>query len=58
MAQDKLSWIQVRDSLGEVSKVYGIEVIPTTFLLDKEGVIIARDLRGEELANKLKELFN
>lgn len=58
VTQDKLSWIQVRDSLGEVSNVYGIEVIPTTFLLDKEGVIIARDLRGEELANKLKELFN
>jgi thiol-disulfide isomerase/thioredoxin len=37
--------------------VYGIEVLPTTFLLDKEGTIIARDLRGEELAKKLEELL-
>ncbi|MFT3738038.1 MAG: TlpA disulfide reductase family protein [Breznakibacter sp.] len=57
VAQDKLSWIQVRDSVGEVANVYGIEVIPTTFLLDKEGVIIARDLRGEELAKKLAEIL-
>jgi peroxiredoxin len=57
VSQDKLTWLQVRDSLGEVANMYGIEQLPTTFLLDKEGTIIARDLRGEELAKKLDELM-
>ena len=36
---------------------YGITSIPSTFLLDENGVIIARNLRGTILANKLKEIF-
>ena len=38
-------------------RLYGVQSIPTNFLLDKEGKIIARDLRGADLANKLQELF-
>jgi len=58
---DKISWIQVSDLKGynnEVASYFGIYAIPYNFLVDPEGRIIARDLRGEALNRKLKELFN
>lgn len=36
---------------------YGIKSVPSTVLVDRQGRIIARNLRGEQLANKLKEIF-
>lgn len=58
---DKLIWTQVSDLKGwdnEVAKLYGVESIPQSFLLDKEGKILAKNLRGEELISKLKEILN
>lgn len=57
---DGLTWAQVSDLDGWQSKVaalYGIKAIPQNFLLDPDGVIIARNLRGEELVKKLKEIL-
>lgn len=50
--QDNLTWDQVgelKDFEGATVKLYQVEAIPSSFLLDPEGKIIARDLRGEEL---------
>lgn len=58
--KDNLTWIQVSDLEGWQSKaaqLYGVQSIPSNFLLDKEGKIIAKDLRGEMLEQKLNELF-
>lgn len=58
---DQLSWQQVSQLQGfesPVCKQYGIESIPSTFLLDKDGIIIARNLRGTLLRNKLIEIFD
>ncbi|MBN2164856.1 MAG: AhpC/TSA family protein [Marinilabiliaceae bacterium] len=55
--QDKLTWIQMRDLNGDVSKTYGIKSIPSTILLDKDGKIVAKNLRGEELSLKIEELL-
>jgi peroxiredoxin len=58
--EDKLPWTQVCDLKGtnsEVKKVYGIKSIPMNYLLDKEGNIIAKNLRGEELQKKLAEVL-
>ena len=58
--QDNLEWKQVSQLNGFESSVcqdYGITSIPSTFLLDTNGIIIARNLRGTILANKLKEIF-
>ena len=52
----KMNWIQVLDK-GTISQLYQISSIPSTFLLDKEGVIIAKNLRGPQLEQKLKEVF-
>jgi thiol-disulfide isomerase/thioredoxin len=61
VAKDKLSWqYHVSDLNGWQSatvKLYKIEAIPTTYLLDKSGKIIAKNLRGEALSQKLEELF-
>jgi thiol-disulfide isomerase/thioredoxin len=58
---DKLGrWIHVSDIMywnSPVAKLYKIESIPANFLLDKEGRVIAKDLRGEELMTKLSEVF-
>jgi hypothetical protein len=54
-------WIHVSDILywnSIVVPLYKIESIPFNFLLDKEGRIIASNLRGDQLQVKLAELFN
>ena len=61
IAQDKITYPQVNDKAGWYSKtteVYGVNAIPNTFLLDKTGKIVAIDLEGEQLENKLKMLLN
>jgi thiol-disulfide isomerase/thioredoxin len=54
-------WIHVSDVQywnSVVVPLYKIESIPTNYLLDKEGRIIAQNLRGDQLQLKLDELFN
>jgi len=40
-----------------IAQMYSVKAIPCTFLLDKKGKVIAKNLRGEELEEKLAELF-
>ena len=60
IAADKLAWTQVSDLKGwgnEAGKIYGITSIPQNLLLDKEGKIIAKNLRGADLDAKLEEII-
>ena len=53
---DGLAWNHVSDLKywdNEVAKQYGIKAIPQNLLLDPQGKIIAKNLRGEELGEKL-----
>lgn len=55
-----ITWVQMSDLKGwscEGAKLYGVRAIPATVLVDQEGTIVARNLRGEELAAKLGELL-
>ncbi|ASZ15118.1 hypothetical protein CK934_25825 [Chitinophaga sp. MD30] len=57
---DGLTWTHVSDLQfwnNAVAKQYDIQSIPANYLLDPSGKIVARNLHGEELANKLKELI-
>jgi peroxiredoxin len=57
---DGLTWENVSELNGDKNKaalIYGINGIPDNFLIDSGGIIIARNLRGDELAKKLQELM-
>ena len=61
ISDDKLTW---KYMLGDLKAArtkaaidYGIQVIPTNYLLDKNGVVIAMNLRGEALEDKLESLL-
>ena len=57
---DQLDWQQVSDLkywANEAARLYEISSIPRNFLLGPDGKIIARDLRGEDLLDKLEEIF-
>ena len=56
-----ITWPQMSDLKGWKSsavEVYGVRGIPATFLIDKDGVIIAKDLRGEQLEEALAKYLN
>ncbi|MEO1713383.1 MAG: TlpA disulfide reductase family protein [Bacteroidota bacterium] len=60
IAADGLTWHHVSDLKGwsnTAAQAYGVRSIPHTVLLDAEGRIIARNLRGAQLEQKLAELF-
>ena len=52
IAEKKMPWSQYCDGKGWASKLgnkYGVKSIPATYLLDKDGNILAQDLRGDDL---------
>ena len=56
----KMGWPQACDLQvwqGETVKKYNVQAIPKTVLIDPDGKVIAIDLRGEALLNKVKELI-
>ena len=58
--KDNLTWTQISDLKGwgnEAGKLYGITSIPQNLLIDKEGKIVAKNLRGPELDAKLEEII-
>jgi peroxiredoxin len=58
--KDGLDWTQVSDLKGwqaSAASLYGVKGIPMNYLIDKNGVIVARGLRGDELESKLAELL-
>jgi thiol-disulfide isomerase/thioredoxin len=60
ITDDGLVWFQVSDLQGwknATSDLYSIKAIPTNFLLDKDGKIIAKNLFGKRLSQKLSEIL-
>lgn len=58
--KDNLTWTQVSDLKywkNDVAVMYGVQAIPQNYLIDPQGKIIGKDLRGEALNAKLAELF-
>lgn len=56
--EDGLPWTHVRDIDHKVGTDYLVKYIPSNFLFDQNGLIIARNLRGEELEKKLAEVLD
>lgn len=58
--KDGLTWSHVSDLRGwqnEAAQTYGVRSIPHTVLVDRDGKIIARNLRGGALERKLAQIF-
>lgn len=54
------NWVEVCDLKGrqnEVAVAYGISAIPQSLLVDPNGIIIAKNLRGDDLIQKLEEVI-
>ncbi|MEO8721620.1 MAG: TlpA disulfide reductase family protein [Ginsengibacter sp.] len=60
IADDHLAWSQVSDLQGwqnATSDDYGIKAIPSNVLIDKDGVIVAKNIFGDKLITKLNEIM-
>ncbi len=59
IAEDQLPWLQVSDLQrpNATANAYGVLGIPDNFLIDPNGVIIAKGLRGKELIDTLSKVF-
>jgi peroxiredoxin len=58
--EDKLTWPQVSDLKfwqNAAARMYAVTLIPQSFLIDKDGKIIAKGLKVDELSKKLAEIF-
>ncbi|MBE0673078.1 MAG: redoxin domain-containing protein [Bacteroidales bacterium] len=60
IAEDNLTWTHVSDLQywnSAAAKLYAVNAIPANFLLDENGIILARNLRGDALLEKVKEVL-
>lgn len=60
IAKDQLTWTHISNLKGwedPIARRYNVDGIPATFLLDEKGVVIARDLRGDELRAKVASIL-
>ena len=61
--EDQTKWLQVVDTFSrknmpsDIGTLYAVPFLPTTFLLDKDGIILAKNLHAEALDKKLEEIF-
>jgi thiol-disulfide isomerase/thioredoxin len=58
VAEDQLTWKQCFDPTGNAARLYGVSAIPHTILLNEKNEIIAKNLRGDALKEKLSELLD
>jgi peroxiredoxin len=60
ISDDKLTWTHVSDLKywgSDAAKLYAVNSIPSNLLVDDKGIIIARNLRGDDLYKKIKEVL-
>jgi peroxiredoxin len=60
IADDGLTWNHVSNVkyFDEIAQLYNVRAIPATFILDENGVIVAKNLRGQALEDKIAEMLN
>ena len=56
--KEGLAWLHYWDNIGKVSNLYKVQAIPSTFLIDGEGVIRKTNLHGHALEHAVAELVN
>jgi thiol-disulfide isomerase/thioredoxin len=57
-AEKQMNWPQIwaeRAEKGPLAELYGVSAIPATFLIGSDGVVVAKDIRGEDLQNAVRQ---
>ncbi|NJL14548.1 MAG: AhpC/TSA family protein [Microscillaceae bacterium] len=57
IAEDQLTWLHVFDGSSQAAQTYAVQAIPATFLIGKDGKILAKNLRGAALEAKIAEVL-
>ena len=55
--KEELKWTNIRDIDHKIADDYHVSAVPTMYIVDSEGKLVAENLRGEELAKKVDELM-
>ncbi|BDF55993.1 thiol:disulfide interchange protein [Odoribacteraceae bacterium] len=56
--EDQTPWKHVLDQRSEVAKTFGVSSVPRVFLISPEGIIVAVNLYGKELEQRLEKIFS
>lgn len=58
LGEEKLPWLNDRDTDAKgIADLYKVQYYPTIYLLDADGRVVEKDIRGKKLAEKLTKLF-
>lgn len=55
LKEEQMPWLNFNDN--DVASLYKVKAVPTTYLIDNEGKLIADNIKGEDLGKKLVEIF-
>jgi thiol-disulfide isomerase/thioredoxin len=57
LEEEALPWINIHDDAKSISSKYHVRAVPTIYIVDANGCLVAENIRGEELAAKIDELM-
>ena len=57
IAEKEMTWLQLADTTRIATEVYGVSAIPQIMLIDKDGTIVARNLRGEAIEEAILKVI-
>lgn len=55
--EEKLIWTNIRDTDKSIADLYKVSAVPTMYIVDGNGCLVAENLRGEELSAKIDEIL-
>ena len=57
LTEEQMPWSNYRDINRKMLNAYHVRYIPSIFIINNEGVVLAEKLRGKELADFIRDLF-
>lgn len=57
LAEEQMPWVNLWDEKGEIGDLYGVDGIPSVFLLDGDGVVLFEKLYGDAVGANLKKIL-
>lgn len=57
VADEGLTWVNIRDNDRSIAELYKVSAVPTMYIVDTDGHLVAENLHGEELATRIDKLM-